>query len=64
MITKEMSLFDVLQKYPEAREVFKKHGMHCVDCMGSRQETVEAGAKMHGINLDILLKELNALKNS
>lgn len=61
MITKEMSIYDVLQKNPESREVFKKHGMHCLDCMGSVVESIEAGAKMHSINLDELLKELNAL---
>lgn len=61
MITKDMSIFEALQKHPAARDVFKKHGMHCLDCMGSTEETIEAGAKMHGIDLTILLKELNEL---
>lgn len=64
MITKEMSIFEALQKYPESREIFKKHGMHCLDCMGSVEESIEAGAGMHGINLEALLNELNNLSKS
>ncbi|KPU45007.1 hypothetical protein OXPF_14850 [Oxobacter pfennigii] len=29
MITKEMSITDVVETYPETVEVFLKHGMHC-----------------------------------
>lgn len=61
MITREMSIYDTLQKHPESREIFRKHGMHCLDCMGSVAESIEAGARMHGINLEELLKELNSL---
>ncbi len=56
-----MTIFDVLQKHPEAREILKQHGMHCLDCMGATLESVEAGAKMHGIKLEQLLNELNQL---
>ncbi|MHB8170034.1 MAG: DUF1858 domain-containing protein [Thermincolia bacterium] len=61
MITKEMSIFEALTKHPEARGVFKKHNMHCLDCMGATAETIEEGARMHGINLEALLNELNEL---
>ncbi|MDA8236086.1 MAG: DUF1858 domain-containing protein [Clostridia bacterium] len=61
MITKEMSIFEALSKHPEARGVFKKHNMHCLDCMGAIAESIEEGARMHGIDLKALLKELNDL---
>jgi len=56
-----MSIFEALTKHPEARQVFINHGMHCLDCMGATAESIEEGARMHGINLEALLKELNAL---
>ncbi|WP_232199069.1 hypothetical protein [Thermosinus carboxydivorans] len=31
--------------------------------MGSATETIEKGAKMHDVDLETLLKELNALKS-
>lgn len=63
MITKEMPIMAVLRLLPQAREVFIRHGMGCIGCMGSATETIEKGAKMHDVDLETLLKELNALKS-
>jgi len=62
MFRKEMSILDALQVHPKAREVFKKHGMACLSCMGAMQESIEAGAEMHGIDVKILIKELNDIE--
>jgi hybrid cluster-associated redox disulfide protein len=56
-----MSLMEALQADPRAREVFAAHGMGCVGCMGVSMESIEDGAKMHGINPDLVLAELNRL---
>lgn len=64
MYNKDMSIMEALQTHPQAREVFKKHGMACLGCMGAMQESIEAGARMHGIDLEALLAELEALENS
>jgi hybrid cluster-associated redox disulfide protein len=63
MITKNMSITEVVQKYPETVEVFLKHGMHCLGCMAARFENVEQGALAHGINVDKLMEDLNNAKN-
>lgn len=63
MITKDTSIIEVLRSHPEAREVLAKHGMGCIGCMGSTTETIENGAKMHGIDIEALLQELNALQH-
>lgn len=60
MIEKKTPIIEVLRRWPEARRVFAIHGMGCVGCMGASAETVESGAKMHGIDVDSLLRELNA----
>jgi hybrid cluster-associated redox disulfide protein len=59
VITKKTSIIEVLRSHPLARDIFSKHGMGCIGCMGATTETIENGAKMHDINVEALLKELN-----
>ena len=59
MITKENSITDTVEKYPETAEVFMKHGMHCLGCMAARFENIEQGAMAHGIDVDKLMEDLN-----
>lgn len=61
MFSKEMSIMEALQVHPRSREVFKKHGMACLTCMGAMQESIQVGANMHGIDIELLIKELNDL---
>lgn len=63
-ITKDLSIMEVLQAYPQVRSVFIRHGMGCLECMGAMAETIASGARMHGLNLEELLQDLNAaIKN-
>jgi hybrid cluster-associated redox disulfide protein len=59
MIHKEMKIDDVLRKYPQTVAVFQRFGIDCADCQLSQYENLEHGAKVHKINLDLLLKGLN-----
>jgi hybrid cluster-associated redox disulfide protein len=56
-----MSMMEALQADPRARDIFAAHGMGCIGCMGVSMESVEEGAKMHGIDPEIVLHELNML---
>lgn len=58
-ITNEMSIIEIAQKYPETLEVFTKFGLGCIGCAAARYENVEAGARVHGIDPNVLLDELN-----
>ena len=60
MITKDMSIGEVVQKYPETVQVFLSHGLMCIGCAVARYENVEQGAMAHGINVEALMKDLNA----
>ncbi|MDD3149600.1 MAG: DUF1858 domain-containing protein [Candidatus Gastranaerophilales bacterium] len=62
-ITKEMSIIDVVQQYPETLEVFAQYGLGCIGCAAARFENLEAGAKVHGIDPDKLVEDLNAIIN-
>ncbi len=59
MITKNMSITDVVENHPEVIEVFQNHGMHCFGCMAARFENIEQGAMAHGIDVDALMEDLN-----
>lgn len=58
-ITKDMTLGEVIRKYPQTVEVFLKHGLQCVGCHVAHWETIEQGVAVHGISLEKLLKDLN-----
>ncbi|MHB1125993.1 MAG: DUF1858 domain-containing protein [Bacillota bacterium] len=59
MISKDMSILEILRVYPKTRDVFIKHGMGCIKCMGAMEDTLESGARQHGINIQVLLYDLN-----
>ncbi len=60
-ITKEMSIIEIVQNYPESLEVFAKYGLGCIGCAAARFENLEAGAKVHGVDPDKMVEEINAL---
>ena len=60
-ITKDMGLIDIIQSYPETVEIFQKYGFGCLGCAAARFENLEAGAKVHGVDPDKMVEEMNAL---
>lgn len=61
MIHKEMTIFEILQLYPDAYEVLESFGMACGECLGQMNESLEKGAKRHNVDLEKILKKLNEL---
>lgn len=58
-ITHEMVIGDLLQAYPEAEPVIKKHfGNSCFTCPGVSMESLGFGAMMHGVDAEFILREL------
>ncbi len=60
MITKDWSITDIVEKYPETADVLLSFGMHCFGCMAARFENIEQGAMAHGIDIDELMTAVNA----
>ena len=59
-ITKEMSIGEVMEKYPATEDVFKKFfGMGCFTCPGAKTEDIAFGSTMHGVDPEVIVKELN-----
>lgn len=59
MITKDMTIREVIMTKPEAAEILMSFGMGCVGCPSAQMETLEEAAAVHGMNLDNLLAALN-----
>jgi hybrid cluster-associated redox disulfide protein len=56
-----MAIGEIVQKWPQTVPVFLKHGLMCFGCAVARFENLEQGAVAHGIDVDALLKDLNAV---
>lgn len=64
MIRKEMTLPELIGKFPGTRKVFDDAGLHgCGGALGPH-ETVEFFARVHGVPLDRLLADLEAAKEA
>ena len=59
MITKDMTIYEVLQIAPDIAPVFFEFGMHCLGCPSSQMETIEQAAMVHGIEPQELVDRLN-----
>ena len=62
-ITKDMSIAEVVQRYPQSVPVFLRHGLFCFGCAVARFENIEQGATVHGIDPDQLIADLNEVAN-
>ena len=54
-ITKDMSIMEVVTKYPDTVPVFMESGMGCIGCAAAHFENIEQGA----IDIDQLIAGLN-----
>lgn len=59
MITKEMTIGEVIKNDPTRAEVLMAFGMGCIGCPSSQAETIEQAAMVHGLNVDALIEALN-----
>lgn len=63
LFTKETTFGDLLQAKPEAASILAAYGLHCIGCHIAVFETIEQGAKAHGLSDDQIgeiLKKINS----
>jgi len=63
-IKKGMTFSELLADFPEAATKLANRGLFCGGCPMAQFETIENGAKAHGIDPKELIKELNATKDT
>ena len=59
MITKDMLIAEVVEKYPQVVQTMMMSGMGCVHCAIAHGESLADGAMAHGIDPDALVNALN-----
>lgn len=59
IITKDMTVAEVLRIDQGAAAVFLNFGLKCLGWPGATMENLEMASRIHGINVDDLLAELN-----
>jgi len=62
-ISKSMTFGDLLEAYPAAAQILASKGLHCIGCHIAVSETVEDGARVHGLTdaeIDEMISEIRA----
>ena len=65
-ITKDMTISEVIEKYPSTIETLLMTGVHCIGCHVSYFETLEQGMKGHGMadeEINEVIDEMNKVVN-
>ncbi|KKM12091.1 sulfite reductase [Clostridiales bacterium PH28_bin88] len=56
-----MTVKEVLELNPATADVFRRMGMHCLGCPSATAESVAGAARTHGLDIEMLLQELNSV---
>ena len=59
MITKEMTIRQVLEKDINSAEIFLDSGMHCIGCPSSIGESLEEACMVHGLDVNVVLADIH-----
>ncbi len=65
-INKDTAIEDLIEENPEMNDVLYEYGLYCGNCFAAGWDTLEEGAKMHGLEddeIEELIQELNKVKN-
>ena len=60
-ITKEMTIGEILRANPDVAPVLMEAGVHCLGCPPAQGESLEEAAMVHGLDIDELMKAIEAL---
>jgi len=59
LITKDMTLGEIIRRHPQSAAIFRSYGMDCNECQIADYEELEHGANVHRVDVDSLIAELN-----
>ena len=58
-ITKDTTIGEAIQYDAGIVSILMGAGMHCVGCPSSAGETLEEAAMVHGLDVDVLVAQIN-----
>lgn len=59
VITEEMSIPEIVEKYPQTKPIFKQYGIQVEGYKAIEHENLFATSRVHQIDLPKILKDLN-----
>jgi len=59
LIAKEMKIGELIKKNELIAPILMRAGMHCLGCPASQAETLAEACMVHGIDCDVLVKQIN-----
>ena len=59
-ISKDTTIGELLNVFPEAAPILMEIGMHCLGCPSAQGESLAEAAMVHGIDYDLLVEKINA----
>lgn len=63
-VSKDMTIGQLLNQYPQVAPVLMQIGMHCLGCPSAQAESLADAAMVHGIDADLLVEKINATLNA
>ena len=60
-ITKQMTIGEILRIDQGVIPILLESGMHCLGCPSARGETIGQACEVHGVDVEEILAQINAL---
>ena len=64
MVTKEMTIGELLMAHPNVAPILMEVGMDCLGCPSAQGESLEMAAMVHGLDAELLVEKINAFLNA
>ena len=58
-VSKDMLIGQLLQIDANIAPILMRAGMHCLGCPSSQMESLEEAAMIHGLDVDVLVNQIN-----
>lgn len=58
-VSKDMLIGQLLQIDANIAPILMREGMHCLGCPSSQMESLEEAAMVHGLDVDVLVNQIN-----
>ena len=58
-VSKDMLIGQLLQIDANIAPILMRAGMHCLGCPSSQMESLEEAAMVHGLDVDVMVNQIN-----
>ncbi len=60
MVTKDMTIAEIISINRNIIAILLNAGMHCIGCPSAQGESLEEACMVHGLDVEPILKQINA----